>query len=117
MILPYSDLLTRAAVGDVQVVVFQGRALTGTDKQGRQFRTILPEDTTLASRLAGQGVRVEAVESEPTPVLHTVLGWAPSLLFVLVWWLSLRRMGNEVRALRRSVEGEMGRSGARGDLG
>ena len=114
----YSDLLAQAANGDVASVVLRGHALTGTGRNGASFTAYLPDDPALARRLAGQGVRVAAVpdDADEAPLLRVALAWIPSLAFLLVWVLTLRRLSNEVRALRRAVEAGAVRSPGEGSI-
>lgn len=98
--LAYSDMLQEATSGRVRDVVIQGRMLRGTMTDGRTFSTYLPDDPTLASRLATQGIRVTALPEEQADAgLHFLLAWVPSLLFLAVLGFYLNRGQRAQRAI------------------
>jgi len=92
--LAYSDFIADVNGGRVRDVQIQGRIVSGTLADGRQFQTYTPEDPTLVSRLTEKGVRVIAKpeESDVNPLLHYVLSWFPMLLLIGVWIFFMRQM-------------------------
>ncbi len=92
--LAYSDFIADVNAGRVRDVQIQGRIVSGTLADGRQFQTYTPEDPTLVSRLTEKGVRVIAKpeESDVNPLLHYVLSWFPMLLLIGVWIFFMRQM-------------------------
>ena len=92
--MPYSDFVGEVNGGKVRDVTIQGRTVSGTLADGRQFQTYTPEDPTLVSRLTDKGVRVVAKpeESEVNPLVHYLLSWFPMLLLIGVWVFFMRQM-------------------------
>jgi len=90
----YSDFLNEVNAGHVREVSIQGRTLTGTLTDGRNFQTYTPEDPTLVSRLTERNIRVvaRAEESDVNPLLHYLMSWFPMLLLIGVWIFFMRQM-------------------------
>ena len=91
--LAYSDFIADVNAGRVREVIIQGRNLTGTTTDSRQFQTYTPEDPSLINRLTEKGVRVVArAEESDNQILHYVLSWFPMLLLIGVWVFFMRQM-------------------------
>ncbi len=92
--IPYSDFLAEIDKKQVKEVVLQDKTLTGTLTDGRQFKTYIPDDPNLVSRLENAGVRlsVEPEEEGMNPILGALLQWFPMLLLIGVWIFFMRQM-------------------------
>nr|WP_246420285.1 ATP-dependent zinc metalloprotease FtsH [Neoroseomonas alkaliterrae] len=90
----YSDFLNEVNAGHVREVSIQGRNLTGTLTDGRNFQTYTPEDPSLVSRLTEKNIRVVArpEDSDVNPLLHYLMSWFPMLLLIGVWIFFMRQM-------------------------
>jgi cell division protease FtsH len=79
-------------------VTIQGKHIRGQykDEQGRpgeSFKTFMPEDATLVSRLREKGVDIEAKPEDNEPwYVVALVNWAPMLLLVGVWIFFMRQM-------------------------
>ncbi len=89
----YSDFIGEVNGGRVRDVLIQGRTVSGSLTDGRNFQTYTPEDPSLVARLTEKGVRVIAKpEESDNPLLHYVLSWFPMLLLIGVWVFFMRQM-------------------------
>jgi cell division protease FtsH len=90
----YSDFLAEVDKKQVKEVVLQDETLTGTLTDGREFKTYIPDDPNLVSKLEAAGVRltVEPEEEGLNPILSALLQWFPMLLLIGVWIFFMRQM-------------------------
>ena len=56
----FSEFLTHVDQGRVRDVLIQGSEIHGTYKDGRNFQTYAPNESSLITRLHGQGVGIAA---------------------------------------------------------
>jgi cell division protease FtsH len=70
--IPFSEFLTHVDQGRVRDVLIRGSEIHGTYKDGRSFQTYAPNESSLVTRLHGQGVSIAA-----------------KLPASLPWWLTL----------------------------
>ncbi|HEY1096536.1 MAG TPA: ATP-dependent zinc metalloprotease FtsH [Alphaproteobacteria bacterium] len=92
--IPYSEFLSQAAQGSVGKVTLQGNLISGTYKEGNNFRTLKPEGSDVADRLIQNGVTVEVkpVEGGMSGLFGVLLSWFPMLLLIGVWIFFMRQM-------------------------
>ena len=88
----YTQLLTDLGAGNISKVTIVENTLSGTLKDGTEFRTVVPEDPTLIGALRQHGVEIKA-ELPPTPpwwatVLSSIL---PILLLIGVWFFMMQQ--------------------------
>lgn len=88
----YTQLLTDLNAGNISKVTIVENTLSGTLKDGTEFRTVVPEDPTLIGALRQHGVEIKA-ELPPTPpwwatVLSSIL---PILLLIGVWFFIMQQ--------------------------
>ncbi|MBQ1249760.1 MAG: ATP-dependent zinc metalloprotease FtsH, partial [Selenomonadales bacterium] len=88
----YTQLLTDLNAGNISKVTIVENTLSGTLKDGTEFRTVVPEDPTLIGALRQHGVEIKA-ELPPTPpwwatVLSSIL---PILLLIGVWFFMMQQ--------------------------
>lgn len=84
----YSDLMAELPKGTVRDMVVKGRTVTGLRKDGVPFSTYTPtEPDKLVDLALASGARIVArpAETEPNPLLHYILAWAPWLLWLWVF--------------------------------
>ena len=82
-----------------------GSEITGTDVDGKSFRTFAPEMEGLVSTLLERGINVEADDASRTPWIVTLLSWLPILLIVGLFFFLIRQMqapGNRAMSFGRS---------------
>ncbi len=100
----YTDFIAELGKANVQEVTIVDRDMTGrlkaesemTTQRGvvkfREFKTYVPEDPQLVSRLLDAGVRVNArPPSQWGTIIISILPW---ILIVVVWVLFMRRMSS-----------------------
>lgn len=89
----YSDFLTSVEGGDITNVFIQGDTLTGTTRDGSDFKIIAPEDPALIPILRDAGVNIQVKPAEKTPwYLSVLISWFPMLLLIGVWIFFMRQM-------------------------
>jgi len=82
-----------------------GSEITGTDVDGKSFKTFAPEMEGLVSTLLDRGINVEADDASRTPWIVTLLSWLPILLIVGLFFFLIRQMqapGNRAMSFGRS---------------
>src|SRR5204863_1259517 len=94
-----SDLYAMADRGEVDEVTIRGDRITGKLKNGREFTTTGPKDSSgVVQRLSppdkSTKVKVTIAEAEgDSPSIFTILvNWFPMLLLVGVWIFFMRQM-------------------------
>ena len=105
-VLPYSQFLNEANLGNVTKVKIDHEQLKGTLKSGKEFTTYILDPGTLPSEIAQKGVEVEVVpppkNSWFTALLTSLL---PTLLLIGVWIYFIYNMqggGNKVMGFAKS---------------
>jgi cell division protease FtsH len=91
--LAFSDFLAQVESGQVSDVTIEGNDVTGTLRNGTQFKTYTPDDPQLVQRLTDQGVRITAAPVERIhPLLGMLLTWLPFIVIVGIWIVFMRQM-------------------------
>ncbi len=89
----YSEFITSVENGEVAQVTIQGDNISGTNRNGKPFRTLAPRDPDLVRILRDHGVDIQAKPEEGSPWYMTVLvSWFPMLLLIGVWIFFMRQM-------------------------
>jgi cell division protease FtsH len=89
----FSDFMAYANKGQIKEVTIQGPYVNGTYSNGKQFKTIVPDDPSLIPLLKEKGVKISAKPDEESPWYMTLLAtWFPMLLLIGVWIFFMRQM-------------------------
>ncbi len=90
---PFSEFSEAVAQDKVVSVVMQGKNITGTYKDGKEFKTFAPEDPDLVKRLREKGVKISAKPDEESGIWQNIfISWFPMLLLIGVWIFFMRQM-------------------------
>jgi cell division protease FtsH len=90
---PFSEFSEAVAADKVASVMIQGRNITGTYKDGKEFKTFAPEDPDLIKRLREKGVKISAKPDEESGLWQNIfISWFPMLLLIGVWIFFMRQM-------------------------
>jgi cell division protease FtsH len=91
--IPFSEFSEAVAADKVASVLMQGRNITGTYKDGKEFKTFAPEDPDLVKRLREKGVKISAKPDEEAGIWQNIfISWFPMLLLIGVWIFFMRQM-------------------------
>ncbi len=84
----YSDLMADLQKGTVRNMVVKGRAITGDLKDGTAFMAYSPTEPEKLVELAlasGTHIIARPADTDPDPLLHDLLSWAPWFLWLWVF--------------------------------
>ncbi len=105
-VMPYSEMLKEVSGGNVAKVLIDREELTGTMKNGGEFRTFILDADSLPSLLASKGVEVEIVPPPKNSWLTALLtSLLPTLLLIGVWIYFIYNMqggGSKVMGFAKS---------------
>ncbi|HEX2858709.1 MAG TPA: ATP-dependent zinc metalloprotease FtsH [Alphaproteobacteria bacterium] len=90
----YSDFLKQVDTGEVtSVAMADAGKIEATLKSGTKTKVLAPNDPNLISELRTKGVNIK-VENAPegSALLSVLVGWAPWLLFIVIWVYFMRQM-------------------------
>jgi len=97
--IPYSQFLELVAAERVAKVTIKGDLLTGLEKDGQKFRTVIPTnppDEQLFPLLKEKGIQIEVQPEGNSSWLASILVWVlPALLIFALWMWMIRRMQGE----------------------
>jgi cell division protease FtsH len=95
----YSDFLKQVDGGQVtHVGLAEPGRIEATLKNGQKLRTLAPNDPNLITELRNKGIDIKVdAAAEASPLLSVVLGWAPWLLFIVIWVYFMRQMQGGAR--------------------
>ncbi len=93
-LMPYSEFVDQVNKGQVSDVTIQGKTVTYTLSDKRQFSTHAPDDPNLVDRLIAKNVTFKALPADDNvPTLFSILvNWFPMLLLIAVWIFFMRQM-------------------------
>ena len=94
--LVFSDFIKSLEAGNITDAHIQGNVIKGYFKDGKTaYRTFVPRDPQLISRLMQNNVRISAAppEEEMSSFLTIFLSWIPMLLFIGIWIFFMKQMG------------------------
>lgn len=111
----FSEFLTHVDQGRVRDVLIQGSEIHGTYNDGRSFQTYAPNESSLITRLHGQGVGIAA---RPLPAslpwwLALALSWVPLIEWSVVYlgiFFIIRSLLGIQRALEKLTEQRVDRA-------
>ena len=91
--IPFSEFSESVSADKVASVMIQGRNITGTYKDGKEFKTFAPDDPDLVKRLRDKGVKISAKPDEESGIWQNIfISWFPMLLLIGVWIFFMRQM-------------------------
>ena len=91
--LAFSDFIDQVESGQVLEVTIAGQEIEGRFRDGREFKSFVPENTNLVETLRANGVRIEATPPEEvSPLFSILISWFPMLLLIGVWIFFMRQM-------------------------
>jgi cell division protease FtsH len=111
----FSEFLTHVDQGRVRDVLIQGSEIHGTYKDGRSFQTYAPNESSLITRLHGQGVGI-AARSLPASLpwwLTLALSWVRLIEWAVVYlgiFFIIRSLLGIQRALEKLTEQRVDRA-------
>ena len=89
----FSDFSEALRADRVASVLMQGRNITGTFKDGKEFKTFAPEDPDLVKTLREKNVKITAKPDEESGLWQSIfISWFPMLLLIGVWIFFMRQM-------------------------
>ncbi|OPY02927.1 MAG: ATP-dependent zinc metalloprotease FtsH [Syntrophorhabdus sp. PtaB.Bin047] len=89
----FSDFSEALRADKVASVLMQGRNITGTFKDGKEFKTFAPEDPDLVKTLREKNVKITAKPDEESGLWQSIfISWFPMLLLIGVWIFFMRQM-------------------------
>jgi len=93
-LMPYSEFVDQVNKGQVSDVTIQGKTVTYTLSDKRQYSTHAPDDPGLVERLIAKNVIFKALPADDNvPTLFNILvNWFPMLLLIAVWIFFMRQM-------------------------
>jgi len=94
----YSELLRRVDAGEVREVTMRGDQLTGVYESGATFRSVTPyPNPDLQTRLNAADVEIKVVSGQQSIWLTLLIGAAPFILLMVVWFWFMNRMQGGAR--------------------
>ncbi len=89
----FSDFSEAVRADKVASVLIQGKNITGTYKDGKEFKTFAPEDPDLVKMLRERNVKITAKPDEESGLWQSIfISWFPMLLLIGVWIFFMRQM-------------------------
>ena len=90
--LAYSDFIAKIDAGEVASVTMDGEKIVVRGKDGTQYVTIKPQDTSVTDLLIEKGIAVKADAQEQSGFLSMLSLWLPFILLIGVWVFFMNRM-------------------------
>ncbi len=91
--LMFSDFVESVKSGKVSSVTMQGKNITGSFKDGGEFKSYAPDDPELVRTLRDSGVKIQAKPDEDSGIWQSIfVSWFPMLLLIAVWIFFMRQM-------------------------
>ena len=89
----FTEFFEAVESGLVRSVVIEGRNITGTLRDGKEFKTYAPEDPDLIRTLRKHDVMIVAKPEQDSSLWQSILiSWFPVLLLIGVWIFFMRQM-------------------------
>ncbi len=102
----FSDFMMKTEKGEVSEVTIRDNYITGTLRDGTNFKTYTANDPELIKILREKNVRITAKPPESPPWYITFLmTWGPFILFIGLWVFFMRQMqmgGNKALSFGKS---------------
>lgn len=94
----YSELLRQVEAGDVRQVTLRGDRVEGNYQNGGAFRSVTPlPNTIFQERLLAADVEINAVTGTQSIWMSILIGFAPFVLLIVVWFWFMNRMQGGAR--------------------
>ena len=92
--LNYSQFVAKTQAGEIQSATIQGQDVFGKTKDGKDFKTYVPQDAGIVALLSENKVELKA---EPVPEKDgswgdILLAWLPMILFLGFWIIMMKQM-------------------------
>jgi cell division protease FtsH len=89
----YTEFMAQVEKSNVVGVVIQGQEISGTQADGRRFKTFAPQDADLIKILRNRGVTIKAKPPAESPwYMNVLVSWFPMILLIGVWIFFMRQM-------------------------
>jgi cell division protease FtsH len=89
----YTEFMAQIEKSNVVGVVIQGQEISGTQADGKRFKTFAPQDADLIKILRSRGVTIKAKPpAEPPWYMNLLVSWFPMILLIGVWIFFMRQM-------------------------
>ena len=89
----FSDFVEAIASDRVTAVTIQGKNISGTLKDGREFKSYAPDYPELVRTLREHKVKIQAKPDDESSLWQSILiSWFPMLLLIGVWIFFMRQM-------------------------
>ncbi|NWF52309.1 MAG: ATP-dependent metallopeptidase FtsH/Yme1/Tma family protein [Nitrospirae bacterium] len=89
----FSDFMSRLENSEVENVIIKENNITGQFKDGKKFRTHVPEYPDLIKILRSQNVKITVKPTEQNPwYWNLFFSWGPIILLAVIWIFFMRQM-------------------------
>jgi len=89
----YTEFMAQIEKSNVVGVVIQGQEISGTQADGKRFKTFAPQDADLIKILRNRGVTIKAKPPVESPwYMNLLVSWFPMILLIGVWIFFMRQM-------------------------
>ena len=89
----FSDFMESVNTDQVASVTIQGKNISGTYKDGREFKTYAPDDPDLVKLMQQHRVKIQAKPDDESGIWQSIfVSWFPMLLLIGVWIFFMRQM-------------------------
>lgn len=89
----YSDFLNLLEQGKIAEVTIQGNNIYGKERDGKEFKTYIPNDPDLIKILRQKSIKIIVKPEDSSPwYMNILVSWFPMLLLIAVWIYFMRQM-------------------------
>ncbi len=89
----FSDFSESVNSNQISSVTIQGKNISGTYKDGREFKTYAPDDPDLVKTMQQHSVKISAKPDDESGIWQSIfVSWFPMLLLIGVWIFFMRQM-------------------------
>ncbi len=89
----YSDFLNLLEQGKIAEVTIQGNNIQGKERDGKEFKTYIPNDPDLIKILRQKSIKIIVKPEDSSPwYMNILVSWFPMLLLIAVWIYFMRQM-------------------------
>ncbi len=89
----YSDFLNLLEQGKIAEVTIQGNNIHGKERDGKEFKTYIPNDPDLIKILRQKNIKIIVKPEDSSPwYMNILVSWFPMLLLIAVWIYFMRQM-------------------------
>ncbi|WP_025209651.1 ATP-dependent zinc metalloprotease FtsH [Hippea sp. KM1] len=98
--LSYTKLISLIDSGKVKKANFEGNDVYVITKDGKRYKSYVPEVKEIADKLANSGVAVNIKPPQNNSLLTNILiYWAPMIVFIFLWFYFMNQMNKGGKAL------------------